>query len=539
MNDEVDLRQLAIDRGGTTGPGLRTRRHVLTRYVIPLGIVCGFLLLVAWSLRDVVFPPRSVTVAPVFSTTALARQEGTPLFQAAGWIEPRPTPVRVAALAPGVVEELLVVEDQAVEKGGPVAELVKADSQLVLDRSEADLELRQAELDAARAVLQAAVTRLEQPAHLQAPLGEAEAALAKIDTESTNLPFRTRRAVADLEAVVKDYEGKRAAKGVVAGVAIDISRSKVESLRALVEELRDRANSLEKERRALIQRRDALKTQLDLLADEIEAKKQAEAGLRAATARVARARVVVSQAKLQLDRMTVRSPVDGRVFRLVAEPGSRIGSGMTQMAGHDGSTIVTLYRPNMLQIRVDVRFEDVPSVSLEQTVKIDNAALESPIAGRVLFVSSEADIQKNTLQVKVEILDPPPVFKPEMLVDVTFLAPKQTSNTTEPSSRARIYVLKQLIHEDAGGSFVWLADQSKRVVRKKAVQTGEVGSNGLVEITSGLTVASRIISSGSDGLRDGDRIRVNREGSSLDASPSPSGGPANSSPGRRPTESEN
>ena len=32
----VDLRELAIDRSGTRHGSLRTRRHVLTRYVLPL-----------------------------------------------------------------------------------------------------------------------------------------------------------------------------------------------------------------------------------------------------------------------------------------------------------------------------------------------------------------------------------------------------------------------------------------------------------------------------------------------------------------------
>ena len=104
MSTDVDLRELAIDRGGTGEPRRRTRRHVLTRYVLPLALILGFLSLVAWASRDLIFPPKAVTVVPVYSTTAEVRQEGTPLFKAAGWIEPRPTPVRVAALAPGVVE---------------------------------------------------------------------------------------------------------------------------------------------------------------------------------------------------------------------------------------------------------------------------------------------------------------------------------------------------------------------------------------------------------------------------------------------------
>ena len=514
MSTDVDLRELAIDRGGTGRPSMRTRRHLLTRYVLPLALFCGFLSLVAWASRDFVFPPKRVTVVPVFSTTAEVRQEGTPLFKAAGWIEPRPTPVRVAALAPGVVEELLVVEDQPVKTGEPVAELIKDDARLADERAAADLELRQAELDEAKAALTAAETRFKQPVHLEAPLAEAEASLAKIETQLKNLPFEIRRAEADHEAMQKDYDGKVVAKGFVAGIDIDIAKSKADAAKALVEELRDRSESLKKERMALTQRRNALNTQLELLADEIEARGEAAARVRAAKARVAQARVVVAEAKLQLNRMTVRSPIDGRVFRLIAHPGSRIGSGMTQMTGYDGSTVVTLYRPDMLQVRVDVRFEDIPKVSevsLHQPVVIDNPALSSPLIGKVLFISSEADIQKNTLQVKVEISDPPPVFKPEMLVDVTFLAPKLPEQTTEPSQVLKLYVQGNLIHQGDGGSFVWLADQSAGVARKTIVQTGAVGTNGLVEITSGLTVSSRLISGGSDGLKNGERIKVTGE----------------------------
>ena len=527
MSTDVDLRELAIDRGGTGQPRIRTRRHVLTRYVLPLGLIFGFLSLVIWASWDILFPPRAVIVVPVLSTTDDVRQEGTPLFKAAGWIEPRPTPVRVAALAPGVIEKLLVVEDQVVKAGDPVAELVKEDASLARDRVLADLELRQAELDEANATLAAAETRFKQPVHLKAALGEAEASLAKIETQLKNLPFEFRRAEAVQEATKKDYDGKLAAKGVVAGVEIDIAKSEAASAIAIVDELRDRSESLEKEQAALIQRRDALKTQLELLADEIEAKGEAKARVRAATARVAQARVVIAEAQLQLDRMSVVSPIDGRVFRLIAHPGARIGSGMTQMTGHDGSTVVTMYRPDMLQVRVDVRFEDIPKVSLNQPVEIDNPALSSLLTGKVLFISSEADIQKNTLQVKVEIPDPPPVFKPEMLVDVTFLAPKQPERGLEPSQELKLYVLQQLIHQGDGGSFVWLADQSDGIARKTMVQTGAVGSNGLVEINGGLTISSRIISGDNDGLRDGDRIKVTSEDSSLGTSNAiqQSGGP--------------
>jgi len=382
----------------------------------------------------------------------------------------------------------------------------------------ADQALKRAELDEARALLKAAKTRFDQPVHLEAMLQSAEASLAKIETALKNLPFEVRRAEADLDAAQKDYDGKRAARGVVKKVEIDIAKSERDSASALVEELRDRGESLRKERAALSGKRDAVKTQLKLRADETEALEQAQARVQAASARVEQARVVVAEAQLQLDRMTIVAPVDGRVFHLIAHPGSRIGAGMTQMAGHDGSTVVTMYRPEMLQVRVDVRFEDLPNVSPRQPVMINNPALPSPLKGEVLFASSEADIQKNTLEVKVAIVDPPSVFKPEMLVVVTFLAPERPEQTTPPTQETQevtLYVLQQLVQQAEGGPFVWIADQSDGVARRASIQLGAAGLNGLVEVTAGLSVTSRLIVSGIEGLQDGERIHVSSEDTSM------------------------
>ena len=513
----VDLQELAIDRSGGVEPKSNSKTHLWTRYVLPLILIFGFLTLVVWASRDLVFPPQAVTVVPVFSTTTEVQEEGTPLFKAAGWIEPRPTPVRVAALAPGVVDKLLVVEDQLLKRGDPVAELVKDDAQLTLDGTQADLNLRAAELAEAQAQLKASITRLEQPVHLQAVLRAADASLAKIQTALKNLPFEVRRAESDLAATQKDLDGKLAAKGVVAGVEIDIAQSKRDSAKALVEELRDRDGSLKREQTALTGRRDAVQTQLKLLADEIEAKEQADAKVKAAEARVKRARVIVAEAQLRLDRMTIRSPINGRVFRLVAHPGARIGSGMTQMAGHDGSTVVTMYRPDMLQVRVDVRFEDIPKVrpKRKQPVEIDNPASSTPLKGEVLFISSEADIQKNTLQVKVAMPNPPAVFKPEMLVDVTFLSPERDENPAasdnSPEMVDRIFVPVAFVQNDGDKSFVWVADQSAKVARKVVVQTGIKTADGQVEVLSGLNRATRLIASGFDALIDGARITITGE----------------------------
>ncbi len=511
MSTNVDLRQLAIDRGGGSSRKTRLGRHALTRYALPLALLFSFLTLVGWAGWDIVFPPQPVTVIPVCATEAQFQQAGTPLFQAAGWIEPRPTPVGVPALAAGTVDQLLVVEDQPVTAGQPVAILFKADAELDYQQALADLKLCEAELDGARARHVAAQTRWEHPVHLVAALAEAEGDLAQIDTQLHSLPFDIREAEARRDAAQQVYQGKTSAEGVVAAIQIEMAESELKSAQAHLEGMLDRAEALQREQAALAKRRDALKTQLELLADETAIRDESESQVRVAEARVEQARVAVAQAELRLDRMTVRAPIDGRVYQLISHPGSYVGAHSGEFGRVNRTVVVTLYRPTMLQVRVDVRFEDIPKVRLKQTVRIENPAHPEPLLGNVLFVGSEADIQKNTLQVKVAIDNPPAVLKPEMLVDVTFLAP-ETPDTPRPGPRdLHLYIPRQLVHTVDGTSHVWLADQSADVARQIPIQIGASGPDGTVEITDGLKVGSRIIAGGTTGLQPGMRIRITGE----------------------------
>ncbi len=366
-------------------------------------------------------------------------------------------------------------------------------------------------MQAAKATLAAAETRYEQPVHLEADLAEAEAELAAVETQFVNLPFERRRAEANLAYAKSSYEGKSSAGSAVTGRAVEEARSQYQSAEALVDELSGRAQSLEKQKNALARRRDALKKTLELRADEQQARDEAAAEVAAGQARIHQAQVALAEAKLQLDRMTVRSTVDGRVLHLVARPGSRLMTGRGADNVHDGSTVVTLYRPTMLQVRVDVRFEDLQRIQLGQPVTIGSPAVSSPLEGEVLFLSSEADIQKNTLQVKVAIADPPSVLKPEMLVEVTFLAQGSQQDGATPSDRLRLLIPERLVRQDDGKAFVWVADQSAGVAVYTKIDLGMATKDGLVEVTGGLNAASRVIASDRENLRDGQRIRVTGE----------------------------
>src|SRR5262249_34692422 len=150
-------------------------------------------------------------------------------------------------------------------------------------------------------------------------------------------------------------------------------------------------------------------------------------------------------ADLRLKRMVITAPDNGRVLALVARPGLRV-MGLAPAALHDSSTIITLYKPESLQVRADVRLEDVPRVQSGQKVKIETpAARGGPLDGTVLLATSQADVGKNILQVKVAIDKPPATLRPDMLVQVTFLAPRMPKGKEAPEEVVRLLVPRRLV----------------------------------------------------------------------------------------------
>lgn len=520
--NQLDLKQLALDRNPGSGQSNSQRRprKWVTRYVIPVGILIGFLSLLGAAAGDRLRPARSVTVLPVIVSEAEIRRSGEPLFQAAGWIEPRPTSVSVASLAPGVVEELLVVEGAQVEADQPVARLVDVDARLAVREAKAALAIRRAELNQAEAEFRAAKKRRENPLHLQAALAEAESALSRVESQLAQLPHSIESAKARVDYTEQNWKGKRAAKNAISGRSLQQAQSEHLAAAAELRNLRDREPNLRREAESLRRRVDALRGQLDLLIDEKRAEQEAEAKVAAATALVDEAKLALEGAELTLQRCVIRAPFSGRVLRLVAAPGSRM-MGLDPEAGQSSSTVVKMYDPDRLQVRADVRLEDVPRVIPGQSVRIETASSSQPIDGRVLLPTSSANVQKNTLEVKVQLLDPPETVRPEMLVTATFLAPEVSGDEiAESESVERILIPKRLVQAGSSGSTVWVVGSGHRAARRSVKLGGEVEAGGatdgrLVEVTSGLAVTDKLIVSGTEQLQPGDRVTISGEDRSI------------------------
>ena len=527
QDSKLDLSQLAVDRSTPKMARLKKNRSWLTRYVLPLAILTGFVGLFGWAARESFLPAHPITITPVVVSRAEIKQEGTPLFQAAGWVEPRPTPVLASSLAPGVIRELLVIEGQHVDQGEPVATLIDTDAKIALADAQARLEMQKGELDRAEATLVAAQTNLERPVVLQAALADADALLAKTRRELDNLPYAIEAAKTRQSLAAENVRRKELAGDAITGRVLREARGELATANNAVETLVARRPTLESQLESLQRKRTALADQLTLLTEEKRGVAEAKAMLTIIRSRVEQSRLAVETAKLQLDRMTVRSPIDGCVLSLEARPGQWL-SGMGASSQQGSSAVVGLYDPPSLQVRVDVRLEDVPQVQIGQPAQIETAALREAIAGEVISVTTQADIQKNTLQVKVAVQNPPAVIKPEMLAKVTFLAPPSPVVEEEPGeSPLRMFVPQSLVNATEGSASVWVANLTTGLAEQKSIEVGRGATeDGLVEVVNGLAPTDKLIVGGRESLSHGMRVRVTGEDRSAPGNWSPPSGSA-------------
>lgn len=508
VKPSLDLKQLSLDRSPQKAMPANDphRKRWITRYVLPLCILIGFIALFGIAAGRGLTTSRTVTVVPVVVKRAEAQPAGTPMFQSPGWIEPRPTSVRVAALAPGVIEELMVVEGQQVRKGEPIAQLISIDAELVVEQAKNSVAIRQGQLQQAIAGLNAAKVRFANPVHLQVQLADAISTQAKAKTELAKLPFLIEAATATANYALTNLQQKEAAQAAISRNILARAESEYAAASATLQELRQRQPNLQRELNALDDKVEAIRRQLELLVEETRQEQEAEAAVQSAKALRAEAQLRLQQAELLLERNIIRAPMDGRVLRLIAAPGTRV-SGLESNDGQDSGTVVEMYDPGRLQVRADVRLEDVPMVTRGQLVEIETASSPHVIKGRVLQTTSAASVQKNTLEVKVELIDPPETVSPDMLATATFLAPVVDSPTNATTETEHLFVPQQLVAQGDTGAFVWVVG-ADNTARKQFVEVGGKRGEGLVMITSGLNPTDKLIASDTEELSDGSRVNV-------------------------------
>ena len=396
---------------------------------------------------------------------------GSALFQASGWFESDPFPYRATALASGVVETVHVLEGQAVETGEPIATLIREDAELRMQMAEASLKAARAALDSANSELELAHARIESMRQ------QIEVARAR------------RQELADIADRANELGAQIMAEQEIIQAGLRL-KTQEQALIALTAQLRER------------------EIETDRLAGQLQLRQSM----------VAEAEVRLREAKLELERMVIRAPVAGVIQRLMVAPGQK----KVLMADNpESATVALLFQPEKLQARIDVPIAEAYRLSPGQAVLIESEFLPGKeLRGYIQRIVGEADLQRNTLQVKVRIENPMPGLRPEILCRARFLdtqvallesnpdaAPARMTENN-PAGGLRVLVpVAALVERNGQTASVWVVGPGgRRVERRELVLAGEE-RNGFAMTKTGLRPGDRVITSAPGNLREGSRIK--------------------------------
>lgn len=208
-------------------------------------------------------------------------------------------------------------------------------------------------------------------------------------------------------------------------------------------------------------------------------------------------------AKSLLDATVIRAPVNGTILERTAEKGELITAQFASSAeGGPQGSVVSLADLNDIQADLDIAQDDFAKLSPHQKadVRVD-AFPDRKYNGVIAEISPEANRQKATVEVKVQILNPDAYLRPEMNTTVRFLSEEKNDKGTQP---AGAFVPSAALRDVDGNKFVFLAFNGRAM--KKDVKIISQRSGGA--LVSGLNGGESVITTAPENLKDGDKIKI-------------------------------
>jgi HlyD family secretion protein len=209
-------------------------------------------------------------------------------------------------------------------------------------------------------------------------------------------------------------------------------------------------------------------------------------------------------AKSLLDATLIRAPVTGTILERRAEKGELVTSQFASQAeGGPQGEVVALADLNDLQVELDIAQDDFAKLGPRQKgVVTTDAFPDRKYDGVMAEISPEANRQKATVQVKVQILKPDDYLRPDMNATVKFLADENKASNSRQSGGA--LVPTTAVHDHHGKKIVFLAYNGKALMRE--VHISSTRSGGLM--VEGLNGGEDVITNSPPDLKDGEKIKI-------------------------------
>jgi RND family efflux transporter MFP subunit len=214
-----------------------------------------------------------------------------------------------------------------------------------------------------------------------------------------------------------------------------------------------------------------------------------EADFKAAKAGVSQAEAVVDIQRRRLEKTVIKAPFDGLVVRRLVETGQNINIGDPVMA------IADMRR---MRVKIHVNEQDYVHLDHDDTVTVFIEAFpERSFPGQVDRIGVKADPQTNTFEVEVLVANPDLLLKAGLTATVTIVVDTVPDAIMIPQGCV-------LFRENRKEVFV-VTEDGRASVRE--VKLGRVEGSSVM-ILEGVAAGDRLVTTGSQYLKDGDSVAV-------------------------------
>lgn len=208
-----------------------------------------------------------------------------------------------------------------------------------------------------------------------------------------------------------------------------------------------------------------------------------------AAAALGEAEALLKAAHARLDATRIVAPSDGVVLRRDAEPGDVV---------QPGRPLIVLARAGATRLSVQAEERNLVHLRVGQSaVAVADALPALSFAARVSYIAPAVDAERGTIELRLDVPDPPSGLRPDMTVSVNLEIGRLPDALILPA---------RSVH-DAATERPWVLVVKDGRIERRTVRVGVTG-DGVLEISDGLGDRDEVVLSSDTAHSSGKRVRT-------------------------------
>jgi RND family efflux transporter MFP subunit len=185
----------------------------------------------------------------------------------------------------------------------------------------------------------------------------------------------------------------------------------------------------------------------------------------------------------------IKSPITGTVDQVLIKAGQALAPGIPA---------IRVVNNQSLKVTGEVAESYIASINTGNDVILNFPDIKKDVKTKLTYASKSINRLNRTFNVEVKLSDPKSEFHPNMISVIKIIDYKNTSALIIPVSA---------IQKSSEGEFVFIAmkDGKNYISKRKKIVSG-LTYDGMAEVKEGLSVNDEVITTGFQGLMDGDKI---------------------------------